>query len=53
MTKEELEKEIVKLVCEQGKGLSLMEAYRALHGAQEAFMETAKVVDGMLAPKSE
>ncbi len=53
MTKEELKKEIVKLVCEKGKGLSLQDAAGAIQEAITAFLETAKVVDGMLAPKTE
>ena len=52
MTKEELKKEIVKLVMEQGQGLSLREAYYALTKAQEDFFE-AKIVAGMLAPGKE
>ena len=49
MKKEDLSNEIVKLVCDLGKGMSLQDAAEAVEEALPAFLKKAKVVDGMLA----
>ena len=49
MTKKEMSAEIVRLVCKEGKGLSIEDASQAIQDAQLLFWKNAKVVDGMLA----
>lgn len=51
MTKEQLKKDIVRLVCEEGQGLSLQEAAESIQEALPAFLGMARIVDGMLAPE--
>lgn len=48
MTKEQLTQEIVRLVCEKGKGQSLQAVAEAIAEALPLFLEKAKIVDGML-----
>lgn len=53
MTKEQLKKEIVKLVYENGKGLSLQEAAESIQEALPAFMETLRLGGVTLAQEKE
>ena len=53
MTREELGKEIVKLVCEKGKGLSTGDAIMAMRDAEALFYKNTKMVDGMFAQSKE
>jgi hypothetical protein len=53
MTKEQMIKEIVELVCEKGKGLSLLDAVDAIYDAFPAFLHTVRLVDGMIVQSKE
>ena len=51
MDRKELSAEIVRLVCEKGKGLSIDAAVMAIRNAEALFLNNAKIVDGTLSPQ--